>query len=619
MANGEVNMGSNVPQRAGEVLKPAQLVPGLLALSWRIPWIVKTMRGILGFKNDTPLSVGTILERNAEKYAKNTALLYEDIRITHEAFNRRINQYAHYLSAQGVSKGDVALLLVDNRPELLMFLGALSKLGAVASLINPNQRGEVLLYSINLTRGRHFIVGEELIEAFEEIRGELGLSADDRLYYQPESGGTGAPDGFDNLEEAIREQPTSNPSSTGEIRLGDPFAYVFTSGTTGLPKASIQTHRRWFNGMYWFGRIVMNLKPTDTHYCPLPFCHTNGLHVAWGSVAGCGATLAMGRRFSASQFWSDTRKFGANSFIYVGEVCRYLMNQPERPDDRDNPIEAIVGNGLRPDIWKAFKQRFGISKVFELYGAAEAPLIFSNLLNVDSTVGMCLTPFAIVEYDTDADEPVRGGDGFMQKVPPGETGLLLAEISERMPFVGYTEKEETEKKIFRDVFEKGDLWFNCGDLVFNQGYRHVQFVDRLGDTFRWKGENVSTSEVEKVVNTLNQVAESTAYGVVIPGTDGRAGMVAVIPATGVEAFDLKALAETVREALPSYAVPKFVRFKEAFETTGTHKIKKKVLRDEGFDPNVVDDPLYVLLPEGDAYQPLTEELHQEILSGKHRF
>jgi citronellyl-CoA synthetase len=439
-------MDSQVSQRAGEVLKPAQLVPGLLSLSWRIPSIVKTMRGILGFRDDSPLSMGTILERNAEKYSSNTALLYEDIHITHEAFNRRINQYAHYFSAQGVSKGDVALVLVDNRPELLMVMGALSKLGAVASLINPNQRGEVLLYSINLTRGRHFIVGEEQLEAFEEIRGELRLTVEDRLYYQPESGQTGGRDGYDNLVEAIEEQPTRNPPSTGEIKLGDPFAYVFTSGTTGLPKASVQTHRRWFSAMYWFGRIVMNLKPTDIHYCPLPFCHTNGLNVAWGSVAGCGATLAMRRRFSASQFWSDTRKFKANSFIYVGEVCRYLMNQPARPDDRDNPIEAIVGNGLRPDIWKAFKQRFGISKVFELYGAAEAPLIFSNLLNVDSTVGMCLTPFAIVEYDTDADEPVRGEDGFMQKVAPGETGLLLAEISERMPFVGYTERRRRRRR-----------------------------------------------------------------------------------------------------------------------------------------------------------------------------
>jgi citronellyl-CoA synthetase len=612
-------MAGDQTPRTGETLKFTDLVPGLLALSWRIPSIAMNMRTILGFRNDSPLSMGTILERNAEKYAEHTAVLYEDLRISHEAFNSKINRYAHFFSSQGVRKGDIALVLVDNRPELLMLIGALSKLGAVASLVNPNLRGNVLLYSLNLTRGRAFIVGEELLEAFEEIRGGLELTADDRLYFQRESGETPAPDGYLDLEEAIRDRPTSNPPTTREVRLGDPFAYVFTSGTTGLPKASIQTHRRWFGGMYWFGKIVMNLKPTDVYYCPLPFCHTNGLHVAWGSAAGCGTALATRRRFSATQFWEDTRKFNANSFIYVGEVCRYLMNQPPRPDDRDNPIDTVVGNGLRPDIWKAFKERFGISKVFELYGAAEAPLIFSNILNVDCTVGTCLTPFAIVEYDANADEPVRGADGFMRKVAPGRTGLILAEISERMPFAGYTDKEETEKKIFRDVFEKGDVWFNSGDLVLNQGYRHIQFVDRLGDTFRWKGENVSTSEVENVVNTLSQVDQSTAYGVQIPGTDGRAGMVAIIPRTPVEAFDLKALAETVRTALPSYAVPKFVRFKKAFETTGTHKIKKKVLRDEGFDPNVVDDPLYVLFPEGDTYQPLTGELYQEIAAGRHRF
>lgn len=612
-------MSSQATPGPGEVLKLSELLPGFLALSWRIPSIVKNMREILGFRNDSPFSMGTILERNAEISPKNTALLYEDIRISHEEFNHRINQYAHFLASQGVSKGDVAPVLVDNRPELLMIIGALSKLGAVSSLINPNLRGKVLLCSINLTRGRTFIVGEELLEAFEEIKEELALTGDDRLYYQQEHGKSAAPTGYVDLGEAIKDQPTSNPESTKEVKLGDPFAYVFTSGTTGLPKASVQTHRRWFSGMYWFGRIVMNLKPTDVYYCPLPFCHTNGLHVAWGSAAGCGTALAIRQRFSASQFWEDTRKFNANSFIYVGEVCRYLMNQPPRPDDRDNPIRTMVGNGLRPDIWKAFKERFGISKVYELYGAAEAPLIFSNILNVDCTVGTCLTPYAIVEYDLEADEPVRGEDGFMKKVAPGEAGLILAEISERMPFTGYTQKEETERKIFRDVFEKGDVWFNSGDLVLNQGYRHIQFVDRLGDTFRWKGENVSTSEVEKVVNTLDQVDESSAYGVQIPGTDGRAGMVAIIPRTPVDEFDLEALADTVRKALPSYAVPKFVRFKTEFETTGTHKIKKKVLRDEGFDPEVVADPLYVLLPDGSAYQPLTRELHQEILEGRHRF
>ncbi len=237
---------------------------------------------------------------------------------------------------------------------------------------------------------------------------------------------------------------------------------------------------------------------------------------------------------------------------------------------------------------------------------------------MDCTVGTCLTPFAIVRYDMDAEAPVRGPDGFMQRVSKGETGLLLAKISERMPFVGYTQKEETEKKIFRDVFEKGDAWFHSGDLVLNQGYRHIQFVDRLGDTFRWKGENVSTSQVEEIVNTLDQVAESTAYGVRIPGTDGRAGMVAIVPATPLERFDWRKLAETVRNGLPPYAVPKFVRICKEFETTATHKIKKSVLRDQGFDPGAIEDPLYVLLPDHEVYEPLTEARYREILAGKHR-
>lgn len=611
-------MGSPQTLQTGNLLTLRDILPGLLTLSFRLPSIVSTMREILRFRDETPLSLGAVIERNATQYPQRPALLYEDTRFTHQDFNARVNQYAHYLASQGVTKGDTAILLVDNRPELLLLVAALSKLGAVASLINPNQRGRVLVHSIRLTPGRTYIVGEELLGAFEEIRGDLSLTPEDRLYFLAESGGKEAPKGYHDFAAAVRDQPTENPSTTRTVKLGDPFAYVFTSGTTGLPKASIQTHRRWFSGMYWFGRIVMNMRPTDVHYCPLPFCHTNGLNVAWSSAAGSGAALAMRKKFSASQFWPDTRKFQANSFIYVGEVCRYLMNQPPRPDDRDNPVEAMVGNGLRPDIWKAFKKRFGISKVYELYGAAEAPLIFSNLLNVDCTVGTCLTPFAIVRYDVDAEAPVRGPDGFMQRVSKGETGLLLSRISERMPFVGYTQKEETEKKIFRDVFEKGDAWFHSGDLVLHQGYRHIQFVDRLGDTFRWKGENVSTSQVEEVVNTLDQVAESTAYGVRIPGTDGRAGMVAIIPATSLERFDWKKLAETVREGLPSYAVPKFVRVCREFETTATHKIKKSVLRDQGFDPGVVEDPLYVLLPDREAYEPLTEARYQEILVGKHR-
>lgn len=612
-------MGDNAQEKKPDVLTFTDLIPGLLSLSYRIPSVFLTLKELLSLQGDDPLSMGTVLEQNAEQYGDNIAILYEDIRLTHREFNEAINQYAHYFISRGLKKGDVAIVLVDNRPELLMLIGALSKIGAVSSLINPNQRGEVLRYSIDLTRGKTFVIGEELLDAFEEIKSDLQLKEDDLLLFQPEHGQVSTPAGYLNLPEQIKDSPGTNPSTVSQVQLQDPFAYVFTSGTTGLPKASVQTHRRWFASQYWFGKIVMNLKPHDIHYCPLPFCHTNALNVSWGAAGGRGTALAIRRKFSASNFLNDVRKFNANSFIYIGELCRYLMNQPPRPDDADNPLVSCIGNGLRPDIWKEFKKRFGISKVFELYGAAEGTLIFTNLLNVDCTVGMCLTPFAIVRYDVDSDEPIRDENGFMQKVAPGEAGLIIGEISESLPFAGYTDKKETEKKVFRDVFEKGDSWFNFGDLVMNQGYKHIQFVDRLGDTFRWKGENVSTGEVEKVVNTLSQVSQSTAYGVKIPGTDGRAGMIAIIPDTSVEDFDFKALAETVRNGLPSYAVPKFLRFKKEFETTGTHKIKKTILREEGFDPNKVDDPLYVLLPESTEYEPLSKEIYDDILSGTYRF
>ncbi|MCJ7774379.1 MAG: AMP-binding protein, partial [Desulfobacterales bacterium] len=373
-------MGSGGQPKLTHVIKFTDLLPGLFSLVWRIPSIAMSMKTYLGFEDDTPLSMGHVLEENARKYANNTAILYENTRITHKEFNESINRYANYFIARGMKKGDRAIVLVDNRPELLMFIGAMSKIGAVSSLINPNQRGEVLLYSINLTRGNVFIVGEELLEAFEEIKAKLELTENDAVLFVPEEGNMPMPDGYVNLLDEIRDSSKDNPSTVKDVTLKDPFAYVFTSGTTGLPKASIQTHRRWFGGLYWFGRIVMNLKPKDIHYCTLPFCHTNALNVSWGACGGKGTAMAIRRKFSVSNFWLDVRKYNANSFIYIGELCRYLMNSASTPDDRDNRIEKIVGNGLRPEIWKQFKNRFGISKVYELYGAAEGPLIFTNLL-----------------------------------------------------------------------------------------------------------------------------------------------------------------------------------------------------------------------------------------------
>jgi citronellyl-CoA synthetase len=318
-------------------------------------------------------------------------------------------------------------------------------------------------------------------------------------------------------------------------------------------------------------------------------------------------------------FLDDVRKYDATAFCYVGECCRYLMNHPEQPDDHDNPLVKIIGVGLRPDIWKQFKRRFGVKRVYEIYSAAESNLLFVNLLNLDCTVGMCFTPYAIVKYDLETGEPLRDQRGFMQRVGPGESGLVLSKITRLSPFSGYTSKKATEDKLIRDGFKKGDLWFNTGDLLRDQGYWQAQFIDRLGDTFRWKGENVSTTEVEKVANTFPQVSESAVYGVVMPGSDGRAGMASLIANTEIEDFDFNGLARLFSNSLPHYAQPKFVRIKAGFETTATHKIKKSALKQEGFDPDKISDPLFVLLPGESEYRPLTEEIHKEINAGRYKF
>ncbi|MGW8322130.1 MAG: AMP-binding protein, partial [Thermodesulfobacteriota bacterium] len=482
-----------------KLLTFGELLPGIAFLLRKLPRVLTALARMGTLSLDTRLSLGTFLERNAKDHPDARAILFEDQCYTHREFNETVNRYANRLLSLGVKKGDPIIAFLENRPEILFLIGAVSKIGAIVSLINPHQRGPVLLHSMNVTPSRLLIIGEELVDAFEEIKEKLGLGSDVGVYFLPDGGLKPAPEGYGDWQLDTRDVDSSNPPTTGGIKLRDPFAYLFTSGTTGMPKAAITLHHRWVVPLYWFGKAMLGLGVQDTIYIPLPFYHGTAMYVAWPSAAAGGAAVALRRRFSASNFWKDVRKFDATAFVYIGELCRYLLQQPESPQDRENSIQKIVGNGLRPDIWKDLKKRFDISEIYEFYGSSEGNLAFANLLNLDQTVGICPLPHTIVKYDVDAGEPIRGENGFLQKVRRGESGLLLGRISKRAPFFGYTDKKATEKKIIQNAFRDGDAWYDTGDLLRNIGFGHAQFVDRLGDTFRWKGENVSTSEVESVV------------------------------------------------------------------------------------------------------------------------
>jgi len=568
---------------------------------------------------ENKISWGSILEENAQKFSNNPAIKFEDTVLTYKDFNEKVNQYANYFISLGLKKGDVVKVLIKNRIELLLVYTANAKIGAISSLINTDLRKKTLVYSLNLTPGKIIVIGEECFDVFNKIKSDINLSDAKQLCFIQDSCEMILPEGFTDLPQAVLDFPVDNPSATNDVKTPDVIAYIFTSGTTGLPKAALLTHARVVTAGMVFGNMVAEFSPNDTIYIPLPFFHGTALMTGWPSAFVNGGALALARKFSVSHFWDDIRKFNATCFNYVGEICRYLMNQPPKPDDADNPVRAVIGNGLRPDIWIDFKKRFNIPYIGEFYGSSEGNGAFANVLNFDCTCGYSTGGYAIVRYDHEEDKPIKNTRGFMRKVRKGEIGLLLFESTESSKFRGYTDEKATEAKLFRSVFKEGDVWFNTGDLMRNQGCNHAQFVDRLGDTFRWKGHNVSTTEIEEVLNIFDQISMASVYGVKIPFTDGRAGMAAVVSTANVNDFDFKKLLKLCTDNLAPYAIPVFLRFKSGLSTTQTFKFKKVELKDEGFNLENIEDSLFVMLPNKLEYTALTKEIYEKIKKQEYDF
>ncbi|BBZ32286.1 long-chain-acyl-CoA synthetase [Mycolicibacterium confluentis] len=544
-------------------------------------------------------SIGKVFQDRAAKYANRVFLKFGDQRITYAEANATANRYAAALAARGVGHGDVVGIMLRNSPNAVLAMLATVKCGAVAGMLNYHQRGDVLAHSVGLLGAKVILSETDLVEHLSESA-EL----------EP-----GVVVTIEEFEKSAATAPTGNPASASAVLAKDTAFYIFTSGTTGNPKASVMTHFRWLRALAGFGGLGLRLRADDTLYSCLPLYHNNALTVALSSVINAGATLAIGEKFSASRFWDDVIRYDATAFIYIGELCRYLLNQPEKPTDRQHRVRLIAGNGLRPEIWDEFTTRFGIKRVCEFYAASEGNTAFINIFNVSKSTGVSPMPFlAYVEYDTDTGEPKRDENGRVRKVGAGEPGLLISPVNRLSPFDGYTDPTASEKKLIRNAFRDGDVWFNTGDVMKPQGLGHAAFGDRLGDTFRWKGENVATTEVEAALAADPQVEECTVFGVEVPNTGGRAGMAAVKVREGCE-FDGVELAETLYSRLPSYAVPLFVRIVDSLEHTTTFKSRKVDLRDEAYGSHV-EDPLFVLAGRREGFIPFHDAYPSEVASGE---
>ncbi|MFY8089522.1 MAG: AMP-binding protein, partial [Rubrivivax sp.] len=501
-----------------------------------------------------------------------------------------------------------------NRPAFFHAWLALAKLGAVASFLNTNVSGKPLQHALAATGATRVIVGEECLSLFDAALPLPPLW----LWPDPENP---APESLRarcavDIQALCAGQATTNPPAAWRSGLvaGDPAVYIFTSGTTGLPKAAIISHARWLiTGDVM--QVTMDIGPQDCFYTFLPLYHGAASLSAGATAIAAGASLALRRKFSRRDFWSDVRRYRVTVCQYVGEICRFLLSVPAQADDHRHGLRKMVGAGLSPEVWEQWVQRFGPMDIFEGWGSTEAN---TNTLNVDNRVGSCgrvpfweKTNLRIVRYDPHTQQHVRGPDGYLQLCDTDEPGEAIGMIVD-LPdvaagrFEGYTSAQATEAKILRNVFRQGDAWWSSGDLLRCDRDGYCWFVDRIGDTFRWKSENVSTAEVTDLLGEYPGLDAITVYGVKVPGQEGRAGMAALVLAPG-ETFDPQAFYRLTAERLPRYAAPLFLRLSPRADMTGNYKLRKVDLQRQGWDVTQTRDPLYVRDDAARAYVPLSDE------------
>jgi len=564
----------------------------------------------------TPESRYTLADRFEERAIDSTdktMVIYQGQTLSYGECNRRANQVAHAAIDLGIKAGDVAALMMENRPEFFITYVGLAKLGAKISLINTNARGDALQHALATTGASSLFLGAECIEQASSVEGLFSslpsqvIQDGDNVFKLPANS--------QDLGAKLTNYPVNNPAKSlrDGITASEELFFVFTSGTTGLPKAARMSHMRWLNTGE-FNASVLDVSPDDTFYCFLPLHHgAAGMSLA-STAFSRGACIMLRRRFSTRNFWREVREHKVTIAQYIGEICRYLITQPAQAEDAVNPLKKIIGAGLSPSVWQEFQKRFDVASVFEGWGATEAN---SGIINVDNKLGSVgRIPFKeksnarLIKYDMDNNEHVRDADGNLLECQAGEVGELIGKIL-NIPgvaagrFEGYTDVQATEKKILRNVFQPGDAWFSSGDLLRVDEDDYYYFVDRIGDTFRWKSENVSTTEVSDALSRYQAIDSLNIYGVAVPEQEGRAGMASIVMRPGLS-FDPAAFFAYCQQHLPKYAVPVFVRVSDKAELTATFKLRKVDLQKQGYTPELVKEPLFVCDEKLQSYVQVTD-------------
>uniref|UniRef100_A0A0B6Z9V5 Very long-chain fatty acid transport protein n=1 Tax=Arion vulgaris TaxID=1028688 RepID=A0A0B6Z9V5_9EUPU len=564
-------------------------------------------------------TVPKIFDENVLKYPNKTFLMFNEKQWSFKDSQDFSNRVGNYFYESGYRKGDVVAVFSENCLEYIPLWLGLSRIGVTAALINFNLRDISLTHCIQAANAKGVIYADNLQDALKDIKPHLSPSLN---YYAIDGSGSQV------LQAKILSQEVTKRSSYTppnlDVKCADRLLLVYTSGTTGLPKAAVVSHTRFCYLAYGV-QLFFKITPADIDYISLPLYHTAGGILGAGQGVLGASTLAIRAKFSASQFWTDCVKYKATTAQYIGEICRYLLAQPVRPEETQHTVRLMFGNGVKPQIWKQFQERFGVKLIGEFYGATEGNCAIVNFENRIGAVGFgtriapFLYPITLMKVNPETNEIIRDKNGICVKAEPGEPGELVGKIVKGNPvreFDGYVDDKSTSKKVIHDVFVKGDLAFSTGDILVMDELGYMYFRDRTGDTFRWRGENVSTNEVEAVISNAIRLQDAVVYGVEVPGNEGRAGMAAIVDETN--SVDVAQLGLSLNRSLPVYARPLFLRFLKEADTTGTFKLKKNKLRDEGFDVSVIKDRIHYLNPDNKQYELLTPAVHANIISGKLR-